>query len=110
MAVYKAKALAAAVEAIVRAGGSDAREAKIVAENLVTANLTGHDSHGVGMIPRYIESLLEGGLKVNQHPKIAFDGGAMISLDGQSGYGQAIGLEAVEIVLHLARQTRNSLL
>jgi uncharacterized oxidoreductase len=91
-------------QAIVAAGGSDAREAKIVAENLVTANLTGHDSHGVGMIPRYIESLLEGGLKVNQHPKILFDGGAMISLDGQSGYGQVIGLEAMEIGIARAKQ------
>ena len=104
MAVYQAKALARAIEAIVAAGGSDAREAKIVAENLVTANLTGHDSHGVGMIPRYIESLLEGGLKVNQHPKMLFDGGAMISLDGQSGYGQVIGLEAMDIGIARAKQ------
>ena len=104
MAVYKAKSLAKAIQAIVAAGGSDAREAKIVAENLVTANLTGHDSHGVGMIPRYIESLLEGGLKVNQHPKMQFDGGAMISLDGQSGYGQVIGLEAMEIGIARAKQ------
>ena len=74
--LFKKKTLTNAIEAIVAAGGSDAREAKIVAENLVTANLTGHDSHGVGMIPRYIESLLEGGLKVNQHPKMQFDGGA----------------------------------
>jgi uncharacterized oxidoreductase len=104
MAIYKAKALASAIEAIVAAGGSDAREAKIVAENLVTANLTGHDSHGVGMIPRYTESLLEGGLKVNQHPKMLFDGGAMISLDGQQGYGQVIGLEAMEIGIARAKQ------
>ncbi len=68
--VFKAAPLARAIEAIVAAGGSEPREAKIVAENLVTANLTGHDSHGVGMIPRYVESLLEGGLEVNQHPKI----------------------------------------
>ena len=104
MAVYKKDSLIKAVEAIVRAGGSDAREAKIVAENLVTANLTGHDSHGVGMIPRYIESLLEGGLKVNQHPKIVFDGGAMLSLDGQQGYGQVIGLEAMEIGIARVKQ------
>jgi uncharacterized oxidoreductase len=104
MPLYKKNSLAKAIEAIVLAGGSDAREAKIVAENLVTANLTGHDSHGVGMIPRYIESLLEGGLKVNQHPKIAFDGGAMLSLDGQSGYGQVIGLEAMEIGITRAKQ------
>ena len=66
--IVKAQPLARAIEAVVLAGGSDAREAKIVAQNLVTANLTGHDSHGVGMIPRYVDSLLEGGLKVNRHP------------------------------------------
>jgi uncharacterized oxidoreductase len=104
MPLYKKENLIKAVEAIVRAGGSDAREAKIVAENLVTANLTGHDSHGVGMIPRYTESLLEGGLKVNQHPKMMFDGGAMLSLDGQMGYGQVIGLEAMEIGIARAKQ------
>ena len=81
MPLFKKEILVKVVQAIVAAGGSDAREAKIVAENLVTANLTGHDSHGVGMIPRYIESLLEGGLVVNQHPEIVFDGGTMISLD-----------------------------
>jgi len=104
MPLYKKNSLAKAVEAIVLAGGSDAREARIVAENLVAANLTGHDSHGVGMIPRYIESLLEGGLKVNQHPKLVFDGGAMLSLDGQAGYGQVIGLEAMEIGIARAKQ------
>ena len=104
MRLFKKNTLEKTIEAVVAAGGSDAREAKIVAENLVTANLTGHDSHGVGMIPRYIDSLLEGGLKVNQHPKIAFDGGAMISLDGQSGYGQVIGLEAMEIGIGRAKQ------
>ena len=102
--IFGHRALARAIEAIVAAGGSDAREARLVAENLVTANLTGHDSHGVGMIPRYVESLLEGGLKVNQHPKTVFDGGAMLSLDGQQGYGQVIGLEAMETGIARAKQ------
>jgi uncharacterized oxidoreductase len=102
--LFKKNNLEKAIETIVRAGGSDAREAKLVAENLVTANLTGHDSHGVGMIPRYIESLLEGGLSVNQHPRIVFDGGAMVSLDGQQGYGQVIGLEAMDIGIARAKQ------
>ena len=102
--VFRSDSLSRAIGTVVAAGGSDAREAKLVAENLVTANLTGHDSHGVGMIPRYIDSLLEGGLAVNQHPKITFDGGAMLSLDGQAGYGQVIGLEAMEIGIARARQ------
>lgn len=104
MSIFKKDSLAKAIETIVAAGGSDTREAKLVAENLVTANLAGHDSHGVGMIPRYIDSLLEGGLVVNQHPKIMFDGGAMVSLDGQAGYGQVIGLEAMEIGIARAKQ------
>ena len=104
MPIFRKEILSKCIETIVAAGGSDAREAKIVADNLVTANLTGHDSHGVGMIPRYIESLLEGGLKVNQHPKMQFDGGAMLSLDGQQGYGQVIGLEAMEIGIARAKQ------
>jgi uncharacterized oxidoreductase len=104
MSVFRKDSLEKAIQAIVAAGGSDAREAKIVAENLVIANLTGHDSHGVGIMPRYVDSLLEGGLVVNQHPKIVFDGGAMISLDGQAGYGQVIGLEAMEIGIARAKQ------
>lgn len=104
MRLFKKQTLEKTIGAVVAAGGSDGHEARLVAENLVTANLTGHDSHGVGMIPRYVDSLLEGGLKVNQHPKIVFDGGAMISLDGQSGYGQVIGLEAMEIGIARAKQ------
>jgi uncharacterized oxidoreductase len=100
----QAEPLARAIEAVVAAGGSDAREARLVAENLVTANLTGHDSHGVGMIPRYVDSLLEGGLKVNQHPEVTFDGGAMLALDGRMGYGQVVGLEAMEIAIARAKE------
>jgi uncharacterized oxidoreductase len=102
--VFQAVPLARAIEAIVAAGGSDAREAKRVAENLVTANLTGHDSHGVGMIPRYVESLKEGGLRPNRHPQVKFDGGAMVALDGQAGYGQVIGMEATAIAIERAKQ------
>ena len=32
------------------------QEARLVADHLVLANLFGHDSHGVGMIPHYIQN------------------------------------------------------
>jgi len=101
---FGSEPLARAIEAIVAAGGSDAREARLVAENLVTANLTGHDSHGVGMIPRYVEALQEGGLFANRHPELRFDGGALVALDGQAGYGQVIGMEATDIAIARAKQ------
>ncbi len=96
--------LTSAIEAIVTKGGSNAREAKLVATNLVEANLKGHDSHGVGMIPRYIESLQEGGLAINQAPKIVLDTGSLVRLDGNCGYGQVIGHDATNIAIERARR------
>jgi uncharacterized oxidoreductase len=98
-----APALTSLVAAIVAAAGSEPREADIVAVNLVAANLAGHDSHGVGMLPRYIEVLQEGDLKPNQHPTIELDTGALLRVDGNAGYGQVIGLEAMELGIERAR-------
>jgi len=101
--VFQAAPLRRAIEALVRAGGSDARESGIVAANLVQANLSGHDSHGIGMMPRYIASLAEGGLVANRHPEVKTDAGALLALDGQSGYGQVIGLEATDLAIARAK-------
>ena len=57
--IFQPQPLIRAIEAIVGAGGSEPREARMVAENLVMANLSGHDSHGIGMMPRYVEALQE---------------------------------------------------
>ena len=94
-----------AVAAIVRGTGSDAPEADAVATNLVEANLTGHDSHGVGMVPRYVEAFLEGGLTPNARVRVLQDAGAMIRLDGGQGYGQVIGRQAMELGLERVRST-----
>jgi uncharacterized oxidoreductase len=80
------------------------REAALVAHNLVEANLTGHDSHGVGMLPRYVENLLAGGLKANQQLRIVTDHGSLLTLDGQAGYGQVMGHEAMALGIARARQ------
>lgn len=102
--VFQQQPLARAIEAVVVAGGSAPREAQLVAENLVMANLLGHDSHGIGMIPRYVDALLEGGLAANQQPKVMLDAGALLSLDGCKGYGQAIGPAAMQMAIERARR------
>jgi uncharacterized oxidoreductase len=102
--VVDAQALTAAIAAIVRSAGSEAREAELVAGNLVEANLKGHDSHGVGMIPRYVDSIKEGGLTVNAHASITGDAGALITVDGNRGYGQVAAREAIEFGIARARQ------
>ena len=102
--LLRAEALVATVSAIVRAAGSSEREAAQVAANLVEANLRGHDSHGVGMVPRYVDAVLEGGLAVDAHVAIRADSGALLTLDGQHGYGQVIGAEAMALGIARARE------
>lgn len=99
----QAEALRRFVAAVVAAGGSSEREATLVAHNLVEANLTGHDSHGVGMLPRYVDNLLAGGLKANQSLRVVTDHGSLLTLDGQAGYGQVMGHEAMELGIARAR-------
>ena len=96
--------LRAAARAIVEHGGSTGREASLVAEQLVEANLTGHDSHGVGMLPRYVEALAEGGLRVNQQLSVVIDAGALLMLDGNAGYGQVMAFDAMRLGIERAAE------
>lgn len=96
--------LRAAVRAIVARGGSGEREATLVAEQLVEANLTGHDSHGVGMLPRYVEALAEGGLKLNQRLTVLRDAGPILMLDGNAGYGQVMAFDAMALGIERAAE------
>ncbi len=95
--------LTARVAAIITAAGSSAEEAQTVASNLVLANLSGHDSHGVGMVPRYIDAVLEGGLKPNTAVRTVLDLGTLLTLDGQRGYGQVVGAQAMALGMARAK-------
>ena len=83
--------------------GSSEAEVEAVVSNLIEANLRGHDSHGIGMLPRYAEAFLEGGLQPNTHVKTLLDAGAMLRLDGQAGFGQVIGHEAMALGIERAK-------
>jgi len=96
--------LRAVCHAIASASGSTEAEAQQVADNLVDANLTGHDSHGIGMLPRYIACIPTGELKPNAEITVVSDGGTTLVLDGNQGYGQVVGKKAMEMGIARARQ------
>lgn len=81
------------------AAGSEKREAMIVADHLVEASLVGHDSHGLLRVPKYLNWVREGHLLPNQHVKPFIDSGALLGLDGGFGFGQVIGLEAMDLAI-----------
>jgi hydroxycarboxylate dehydrogenase B len=100
----KAPALQHWAEQIFLRAGSSSQEAQLTAHHLVLANLSGHDSHGIGMVPRYIDSWLAGGLKLNQTIRLESDFGAMISVDGGHGMGQSVTYQAMNLAIERAKQ------
>ena len=96
--------LRALVAAIFAACGSDAREAEEIAERLTLANLTGHDSHGVVQVPRYVAGVRVGEVAVNRTPEVIADGGAWLHLDAGLGFGQHAGAVAIREGIARARQ------
>ena len=66
MPTFTSDSLHALSRAVCAASGSAEREAPLIADHLVEANLTGHDCHGVGPLPgkperrRRVERLAHG--------------------------------------------------
>lgn len=93
------------VTEILRRGGSDEAEAELVAGHLVDANLAGHDSHGVGMVPKYVEDLRADLVKPNVRPTLLKDDGAILIFDAGLGYGRPAAEQAMATALERCRQT-----
>lgn len=96
---YKSDSVAAYAHAVLRTFGCDESESSIVARHLVDANLSGHDSHGIGMLPLYGEQVLDGNLIPNQTPHMHPPTGAVCSVDAQLGFGHRIAPLALDYAM-----------
>ena len=96
--------LKSAVKAMLTAMGSAAAEAETVADHLVKANLKGHDSHGVGMMPLYIRHWREGKLVVNGDLTIKRDDGPFLMGDASGAHGQVVALDITRRTVERAQE------
>jgi hydroxycarboxylate dehydrogenase B len=103
MPVIAVDRLTGLAERVFAAGGSSDEEAQIIAGHLVEANLKGHDSHGVGMIPSYLRNLAAGKAKPNEPGHIVSDTGAILVYDGARGYGQIVARNATLLGIERAK-------
>ena len=101
--------LQAQTAAIFQAVGSSQREAVLIADHLVEANLRGHDSHGVGVVPMYLKGVASGGLVLNQSLKVALDTGGMLICDAAQGAGQVMAHEAMALGINRAAETGSAI-
>ena len=64
--------------------------ARLVADSLVAANLRGVDSHGVQLLPYYVEQVERGDMDAHAEGRIALESGACLLYDGANGSGQHV--------------------
>ena len=85
------------VTAIFTHAGCQPSEAERIATRLVEANLVGHDSHGVIREATYVNWLKAGKVRAGQAIQVVFENDAIAVVDGQLGFGQTIGEQAVQL-------------
>lgn len=90
---------------IFAAAGCRPPENERIAHYLVEANLVGHDSHGVIRVPSYIQWLKEGKVLANQELKVIHENDVIAVVDGQFGFGQVMGEQAMRIGIDKCRKS-----
>jgi uncharacterized oxidoreductase len=100
----KAKALEAFVADIFAAAGCSRDEGDRIGRYLVSANLSGHDSHGVVRVPRYASQKKNGTVVADVKVEVVVDTPVIAVIDGKYGFGQTVTPQAVRIGIDKCRK------
>src|SRR6187549_3762730 len=103
MPQVRAESLSDFVSRIFVTLGSSPEEGARIGRYLVNANLTGHDSHGVARVPRYVQWRRDGLLSPNITVERVVDNPVIAILDGKFGFGQTTAPQAVALGIEKCR-------
>jgi LDH2 family malate/lactate/ureidoglycolate dehydrogenase len=99
-----AQRLIAAVADIFMAVGIAAADAQVVAADLVAADLEGIASHGVMLLPMYVERINKGSVSRRSAGEVISDRGAAMVIDAGNALGQLTSRQAVRLAVARARE------
>src|SRR5260370_32726463 len=89
--------------ALLVAAGTPPEEAEIVVRHVVSANLAGHDSHGVIQIPTYIERIKVGHIVPGAPWKVVQESPTTTVVDGHWGFGYVANERAMRLTIEKAK-------
>ncbi|WP_159996498.1 Ldh family oxidoreductase [Roseomonas sp. 18066] len=105
MTRYPAAALLATTTALFRQGGMDADKAQVFAETLIEGDLLGHDTHGLNLLPQYLDGLAAGDMLGTGEPTIVADVAAGQTWDGRKLPGPWLVRKAADLASERAKET-----
>jgi uncharacterized oxidoreductase len=79
--------------------GVPADDAGLTAGLLARADLQGYSTHGVGVLPDYVQRIQAGIVHLDARPTIARDGKATAVIDGQLYLGQVVATQAMDLAI-----------
>jgi LDH2 family malate/lactate/ureidoglycolate dehydrogenase len=99
-----AQRLTSVVADIFTAVGIAAADAQVVAADLVAADLEGIASHGVMLVPMYVDRINQGSVSRRSAGEIVSDRGGAIVIDAGNALGQLTARQAVKLAIARARE------
>jgi hydroxycarboxylate dehydrogenase B len=103
MLQFKAEQLEKVASAIFQGAGAPEDVSQLVAHSLVSANLMGHDSHGVLRIPRYCQQIAEGQILPTTRPQVTKETPTTAVVDGNWNFGQVAAKLGAETAIKKAK-------
>jgi LDH2 family malate/lactate/ureidoglycolate dehydrogenase len=102
--LIRAEALSRFAESILAALNVPERKARLVASSLVEANLRGVDSHGIQLLPYYVEQMEAGDLSRVADGHVISEIGSCLLYDGENGIGQGVAETCCAHGVRIARE------
>src|SRR2546423_15660011 len=103
MPTLSANELTEYCERILEAAGVPRNKAEITAACLVASNLRGVDSHGIQLLPFYIDQLLAGEVDAHADGQVLSESGSCLHFDGQNALGQWVAETCCAHAVRIAR-------
>lgn len=93
------------VAGIFQQGGLSERDAALMADSLVHANLRGTDSHGVMRAPHYMQRLRAGSINPKPNTRFERTGPATAMVYGDHGFGHVTNWDAMGWAIEMATES-----
>jgi len=84
--------------------GVPSEDADIVVDVLISSDLRGIESHGVGRLKMYIDRILDGRQKATTHFEIIKESPGTALIDGHHGMGHVISHKAMQLAIDKAKK------
>ncbi|WP_203292938.1 malate/lactate/ureidoglycolate dehydrogenase [Maricaulis parjimensis] len=90
--------------ALLEAAGARPDDAVCVAAHLADANLKGHDSHGVGLLPAYVRHARKGLVTLDAEDRVIQETAVILQIDAGGGWGAPSGFRLTKRACAMARE------